>query len=71
MIDPTNLPLLVTLALGVFAGALDLGVLSPALPALAHTPCARASRVMSAATAQLSGASDRHRATPIAATTIC
>jgi hypothetical protein len=51
MIDPTNLPLLVTLALGVFGGALDLGVLSPALPALAHTPCARASRVMSAATA--------------------
>jgi hypothetical protein len=37
MIDRTNLPLLVTLALGVFAGALDLGVLSPALPALAHT----------------------------------
>jgi EmrB/QacA subfamily drug resistance transporter len=36
MIDRTNLPLLVTLALGVFAGALDLGVLSPALPALAH-----------------------------------
>nr|MDQ6931219.1 MFS transporter [Candidatus Eremiobacteraeota bacterium] len=31
------LPLLVTLALGVFAGALDLGVLSPALPALALT----------------------------------
>jgi MFS family permease len=29
--------LLVTLALGVFAGALDLGILSPALPALAHT----------------------------------
>jgi MFS family permease len=37
MIDRSNLPLLVTLALGVFAGALDLGVLSPALPALAHT----------------------------------
>ena len=37
MIDRTNLPLLVTLALGVFAGALDLGVLSPALPALART----------------------------------
>jgi len=35
MIDRTNLPLLVTLALGVFAGALDLGVLSPALSALA------------------------------------
>ncbi len=29
--------LIVTLALGVFAGALDLGVLSPALPAIAHT----------------------------------
>jgi MFS family permease len=29
-------PLLLTLALGVFAGALDLGVLSPALPALAR-----------------------------------
>ncbi len=29
-----NTPLLVTLALGVFAGALDLGVLSPALPAI-------------------------------------
>ena len=29
------MPLLVTLGLGVFAGALDLGVLSPALPALA------------------------------------
>ncbi len=29
--------LLVTLGLGVFAGALDLGVLSPALPALART----------------------------------
>ena len=28
------MPLLVTLGLGVFAGALDLGVLSPALPAL-------------------------------------
>jgi MFS family permease len=37
MIDRSNLPLLVTLALGVFAGALDLGVLSPALPGLAHT----------------------------------
>lgn len=34
--DRANLPLLVTLALGVFAGALDLGVLSPALPALAR-----------------------------------
>jgi len=30
-------PLLVTLGLGVFAGALDLGVLSPALPALGAT----------------------------------
>jgi MFS family permease len=29
-------PLLVTLALGVFAGALDLSVLSPALPAIGH-----------------------------------
>ncbi|HEY3676391.1 MAG TPA: MFS transporter [Candidatus Tumulicola sp.] len=29
-------PLLATLALGVFAGALDLSVLSPALPALGH-----------------------------------
>src|SRR5436305_545797 len=36
MIDQKNLALLITLALGVFAGALDLGVLSPALPALAH-----------------------------------
>ncbi len=35
--DRSNLPLLLTLALGVFAGALDLGVLSPALPAIAHT----------------------------------
>ncbi|MDP9019087.1 MAG: MFS transporter [Candidatus Eremiobacteraeota bacterium] len=34
-IDRSAAPLLVTLALGVFAGALDLGVLSPALPALA------------------------------------
>jgi len=34
--DRTHLPLLLTLALGVFAGALDLGVLSPALPAIAH-----------------------------------
>jgi MFS family permease len=33
-IDPSTVPLLVTLGLGVFAGALDLGVLSPALPAL-------------------------------------
>jgi EmrB/QacA subfamily drug resistance transporter len=31
-----NRALLLTLALGVFAGALDLGVLSPALPAIAH-----------------------------------
>jgi MFS family permease len=34
-LDRSNLPLLLTLALGVFAGALDLGVLSPALPAIA------------------------------------
>jgi EmrB/QacA subfamily drug resistance transporter len=33
-LDRTTVPLLVTLGLGVFAGALDLGVLSPALPAL-------------------------------------
>ncbi len=33
-LDPGTIPLLVTLGLGVFAGALDLGVLSPALPAL-------------------------------------
>jgi EmrB/QacA subfamily drug resistance transporter len=33
--DGSTLPLLLTLGLGVFAGALDLGVLSPALPALA------------------------------------
>jgi EmrB/QacA subfamily drug resistance transporter len=32
----SNKPLLLTLALGVFAGALDLGVLSPALPAIAR-----------------------------------
>jgi MFS family permease len=36
-IDRANVPLLLTLALGVFAGAFDLGVLSPALPALGHT----------------------------------
>jgi EmrB/QacA subfamily drug resistance transporter len=35
-IDRSTVPLLVTLGLGVFAGALDLGVLSPALPALAR-----------------------------------
>jgi EmrB/QacA subfamily drug resistance transporter len=35
-LDRSALPLLLTLALGVFAGALDLGVLSPALPALAR-----------------------------------
>jgi len=35
-LDRSTLPLLLTLGLGVFAGALDLGVLSPALPALAH-----------------------------------
>ncbi|MBD5604359.1 MAG: MFS transporter [Candidatus Eremiobacteraeota bacterium] len=34
--DRSHLPLLLTLALGVFAGALDLGVISPALPAIAH-----------------------------------
>jgi len=34
-LDRSTLPLLLTLGLGVFAGALDLGVLSPALPALA------------------------------------
>jgi len=34
-LEPGTLPLLITLGLGVFAGALDLGVLSPALPALA------------------------------------
>lgn len=33
-IDRSALPLLLTLGLGVFAGALDLGVLSPALPAI-------------------------------------
>ncbi len=36
-VDRSYLPLLLTLGLGVFAGALDLGVLSPALPALAYT----------------------------------
>lgn len=35
-VDRSTIPLLVTLGLGVFAGALDLGVLSPALPALAR-----------------------------------
>jgi EmrB/QacA subfamily drug resistance transporter len=34
--ERSQLPLLLTLALGVFAGALDLGVISPALPAIAH-----------------------------------
>lgn len=34
-VDRSYFPLLLTLGLGVFAGALDLGVLSPALPALA------------------------------------
>jgi EmrB/QacA subfamily drug resistance transporter len=34
--DRSHLPLLLTLALGVFAGALDLGVISPALPSIAH-----------------------------------
>jgi MFS family permease len=33
-VDRSTVPLLLTLGLGVFAGALDLGVLSPALPAL-------------------------------------
>jgi EmrB/QacA subfamily drug resistance transporter len=33
-VERGTIPLLVTLGLGVFAGALDLGVLSPALPAL-------------------------------------
>ena len=33
-VDASTVPLLLTLGLGVFAGALDLGVLSPALPAL-------------------------------------
>jgi EmrB/QacA subfamily drug resistance transporter len=33
-LDRSYLPLLLTLGLGVFAGALDLGVLSPALPAI-------------------------------------
>ena len=33
-LDRSAIPLLLTLALGVFAGALDLGVLSPALPAI-------------------------------------
>jgi EmrB/QacA subfamily drug resistance transporter len=33
-LDRSTMPLLITLGLGVFAGALDLGVLSPALPAL-------------------------------------
>jgi EmrB/QacA subfamily drug resistance transporter len=36
-LDRGTVPLLVTLGLGVFAGALDLGVLSPALPALGAT----------------------------------
>lgn len=36
-LDRGTLPLLLTLGLGVFAGALDLGVLSPALPALGAT----------------------------------
>lgn len=35
-LDRATYPLLLTLGLGVFAGALDLGVLSPALPALAR-----------------------------------
>ncbi|MDQ2680622.1 MAG: MFS transporter [Candidatus Eremiobacteraeota bacterium] len=36
-LDRSTLPLLLTLGLGVFAGALDLGVLSPALPAIGQT----------------------------------
>jgi EmrB/QacA subfamily drug resistance transporter len=36
-LDRGTVPLLITLGLGVFAGALDLGVLSPALPALGAT----------------------------------
>ena len=36
-LDPSTIPLLITLGLGVFAGALDLGVLSPALPALGRS----------------------------------
>ncbi len=36
MRDRSTFPLLLTLGLGVFAGALDLGVLAPALPALAR-----------------------------------
>jgi MFS family permease len=35
-LDGAAIPLLATLGLGVFAGALDLGVLSPALPAIAQ-----------------------------------
>lgn len=35
-LDERAVPLLLTLGLGVFAGALDLGVLSPALPAIAQ-----------------------------------
>ncbi len=34
---PNTTPLLLTLGLGVFAGALDLGVLAPALPAIGQT----------------------------------
>jgi len=36
-IESTHLPMILTLALGVFAGALDLGVLSPALARIAKT----------------------------------
>lgn len=35
-VDRSTIPLLITLAIGVFAGALDLGVLAPALPALGN-----------------------------------
>ena len=36
-IERSHLPLLLTLGLGVFTGALDLGVLAPALPALSRS----------------------------------
>lgn len=36
-LDRSSVPMLLTLALGVFAGALDLSVLSPALPALGRS----------------------------------
>lgn len=37
LVSRSQLALLITLGLGVFTGALDLGVLAPALPALAHS----------------------------------